>query len=299
MPRKSPITQRVLLALCAAGSIAGAIGACGGDNAIFNPQDGGGGGSDLAQAGSDLGAASDGASQSVTVTLSIPTPWQSYVANTTDFEFLLDGNMAPQALEPFVQIMPYPTGSALSGAFNWMSTGPQAYQLDFLPAALTDGTDYVVTVANPFGGAPLLKTGISIGSNPRVIHVALNVKKNATAVGFVVTFSEDMMASTTPSMITLTANGTAVPATVAAQAGSINIYTLDVTSPHGLAMPLVLKVKGGQFGAIAASSMQLNPVSWDSPTDDGSGNFKWQPTLPASLDTLGADTTYDFTPTIN
>jgi hypothetical protein len=294
MLTKSPITQRVLLALCAAGSIAAAIGACGGDNAVFQPVDMSNGGSD-GGAASDLGSAADGASQSVSVTLSMPTPWESYVANTTDFEFLLNGSMAPQALEPFVQIMPYPTGSALSGAFNWVSTGPSAYQLNFLPAALTDSTDYVVTVANPFGGNPLLKTGISIGSNPRVIHVALNVKKNAASVGFVVTFSEDMMPNTT-SEIVLTANGTAVPATVAQQAGSSSIYTLDVTSPHNLAMPLVLKVKAA---AMAASNMALNPASWDSPTDDGSGNFKWQPTLPSSLDALTADTTWDFAPTIN
>lgn len=296
MLRKSQIARRVLLALCAAGSIAAAIGACGGDNAIFPTYDMAGGGSD-GGAASDMGSASDLGSQSVTVTLSTPTPWQSYVANTTDFEFLLDGNMAPQALEPFVQITPYPTGSALSGAFNWMSTGPQAYLLNFLPAALMDSTDYVVTVANPFGGTPLLKTGISIGSNPRVIHVVLTVKKSANAVGFVMTFSEDMMPSTT-SEIVLTANGTAVPATVGQD--TPDTFTVNVTSPHNLAMPLVLKVLGGTSGAKAANSgMQLNPVSWDSPTNDGSGNFKWQPTLPASLDTLGADTTYEFVPTIN
>jgi hypothetical protein len=305
MLKKSPTfpgwARRVLLALCAAGSIAAAIGACGGENAVFPTFDMAGGGSDGGGGASDMGAASDLGQTSLSVTLSMPTPWASYVANTTDFEFLLDGNMAPQALEPFVQITPYPTGNALSGAFNWMSTGPQAYQLNFLPAALTDSTDYVVTVANPFGGTPLLKTGISIGSNPRVIHVALNVKKNAAAVGFVVTFSEPMMygnpPTTTEGQIVLTANGTAVPATVAAQAGSDGqVFTLDVTSPHGLAMPLVLKVKAA---ATATANMPLNPVSWDSPTDDGSGNFFWKAPPTTSLDTLGADTTYDFVPTLN
>jgi hypothetical protein len=297
MIRKSPIARRVLLALFAAGSIAAAIGACGSENAAQSFDMGGG--SDLGSAGSDMGAASDGGGQSTKVTLATPAPWQSYVATTTDFQFLATlPTMTPQGLEPYVQVTPYPTGAALSGAFNWTATGPAAYQLNFMPAALTDGTDYVVTVESPTGGAPLLKTGVSIGSNPRVIHVKLTVKKNADAVGFVVTFSEPMEPTSTKSQIALTAGGAVVPATVAEQAGSTDhlAFTLDVTSPHGLATPLVFYVKSG---AMAPSMVMLNPMSWDSPTDDGNGNFMWKPTLPAVLDTIAADTTYDFVPTLN
>jgi hypothetical protein len=302
----SPIVRRVLLALTAAGAIAGAIGACGGDNAASGGDMGGG--ADGFNGGSDMGAAGDGGLASIKVSLSTPAPWQSYVDTSTQFDFLamLPGGGTPQMLEPYVQIAPHPMGTALAGAFSWKSTGPSMYQLSFLPAALADSTDYVVTVANPQNtfGPPLLKCGISTGSNPRVVNVKLTVAAHADSVGALVTFSEPMlvgatMAGSVLKNLVITAGGVAVPATVAQQAGSSDqlAFQIDVTSPHNLTMPVVVSVSSG---ATAATMMQLNPKSWDSNTDDGNGNFVFTPVMPpASFDNLTADTTYEFTPTVN
>jgi len=301
-----PISRRVLLAVAASAALSAvAVGACGGDfGSGFG--DGGLGGdgtspSDMSSASSDLGAVGDGGAPGTQVTLTTPAPFESMVSTSTTFQFLatLPSAVTVQQLEAVVQIAPRGVdgGAALSGAFNWQSTGPSRYQLNFLPAALPDNTDYSVVVGNPTasGGPPLLKTGISTGSHPRVAHATLNVKAGAAAVGYVVTFSEAMDPTSVIAHLQLTANGVVVPAAVAAMAGSTRIFTLEVTSPHNLKMPLVLSV---QPGVSAGSTMALDPASWDSMTAVG-GAFEWQPMLPPSLDTLTTDLVRDFVPTVN
>jgi hypothetical protein len=116
-------------------------------------------------------------------------------------------------------------------------------------------------------------------------------------VRILVTFSEAMNPTSVDSHIVLTANGTAVPATVMEMPGSTDHLTfqLDVTNPHNLATPLTVIV---QAASMAWSGVPLIPKSWDSPTDV-SGDFQWAPPLSGPLDALTVDTSWDFTPVVN
>jgi hypothetical protein len=273
-----------------------ACGACGGDGFFsYSP----GADSGLLR---DLGpayGASDAASESVV--LASPAPLSSAVLLDASFQFqaLLVQN-TPQSLEPSIAIAARPAGQPLSGAFSWKQVGPGRFQLTFLPTALADHTDYVVTVSDP-DAAPL-KTGVSTGSHPRVIGCVLHADPGASAVYLQITFSEPMNPSSVAAHTVVSSGGTAVAGTLAPLADATSPantrFRFDVASPHGLGSSVLLTIAGGTSGALAATGVGLDPKSWDSPTDV-SGSFAWSvtPTPPLPQETTGVS--YTFSPSIN
>src|SRR5262249_23426953 len=147
-------------------------------------------------------------------------PWASNLPTSTTFQFRC--NLAadtPVSLEPFVSIVSRADGSMLSGAFNWKQTSAGVYQLNFLPAAMVDNTDYVVTVKNPAANAGtrpiILLTGVSTGTHPQVVEAQLRSTNKAAQVVFNVRFSEEMDPTSVQSAFSVKMGGNPVTGTFA------------------------------------------------------------------------------------
>jgi hypothetical protein len=205
----------------------------------------------------------------------------------------------PETIEPYVQITPHGSTMPISGAFSWKSIDATTYQLTFLPTALTDLTDYVISVTDP--RAVPFKTGISTGSRPRVVGATLHADGGASAVYCEATFSEPMDPVSIATDLQVTAGGSAVVGTVSAVSTTAlanTTFHFAVALPHNLATPIVVVVKAG---ATAAAGGKLIPQSWDSPTapTGATGDFNWSVTPTPPLDQQSTGVTYSFSPTIN
>ena len=289
--------SRVALVAAAAGALAAAAGACGGDNSFPSPDDlgAGGAGGFGGNAGSDLApAAGDGSVDSVS--LLSPTPLSSLVPTSTNFQLqAMLADVTPTDLEPYISIVPHQQTTPLSGAFNWKGSGT-IYQINFIPAAVADLTDYVVTVGSP-AGATLLKTGVSTGSRPRVTRVELHSDEMGQMIYFLFSFSEPMNLSTLGPAVSASFGSTTVTGSVSPVDTTNANFRFDVSNPAASKTPIDFRIVNG---ASAATGFALLVLDWDSNTnpsgDQKTFDVSFTPTAPLST---VASATYTFTPTIN
>jgi hypothetical protein len=280
-------------ALATVAALGGAMGACGG--AFDSTPDGGapppdGSGADLGFGASDLGSAS--------VTLQSPAPLVSLQPTMLSFQFLATVSGAtPQALEPFVEVVPRPHGTVLSGAFNWKQTAGGAYRITFMPSGVADATDYTVTVTSPRDQSILLKTGISTGSRPRVIGAELHAESSGEIVYALLRFSEPMSPSSMSSCVHVSGNGKDAGGTLSVVSDGTQpantAFRFDLPASPMLKPPVVLQIDAG---AKAMTGVPLIAASWDSPTADSYGNFKISWSEPLDTQTSVTET---FTPVVN
>lgn len=265
-----------------AGALAAVLGvalsACGGDNgfSLFSdagaqpdfasPADMG-----LAQPSVDLGSQGG-------IVLAHPEPLSSGVALDAHFELYAAISDAPDRLESDITVTPRGLTTPLAGAFSWNS-GANGYQLTFIPSApLTDATDFVISVADPQSpsGPPLLHTGISTGSHPRVTRVTLQGPGSGAGATLAFTFSEPMAEKSVLASATVTAGGQPVSGTLASDPKDTlgRAFVFTVGPGHALPSPIVLHIAAGAMGAQAATGTALDPASWDSPTAAPDGSFQ-------------------------
>jgi hypothetical protein len=272
-------TRSLLAGVARAGSIAAvalAFLGCGGDFAYSMN-----GSPDAAayESTPDLGAApaSDLGFGAETIALTNPAPLASDVLGATTFDFDAMLGNAPDRLEAGITITPRGTLTPLAGAFSWKSYSA-GYKLSFIPSApLTDANDFVISVADPRStfAPPLLHTGISTGSHPRVTAVTLHAAGAGAGVYFTFTFSEPMSTPAVIASVSVTAGGQAASGhALLDAANSQGGYRFDLDAGHPLPAPIVLRIAAGPGGATALTGVALDPASWDSPTAASDGSFQ-------------------------
>ncbi len=232
----------------------------------------------------DLGFVADASFMDLLrVSLESPAPLSSLVdtAAHLDFNVLIDGAQKSD-VESWLGVAPRGTSAAVTGAFIWTADttrGAGAWKLEVIPsAALAAQTDYAVHLLDRrfTPAVPVVVTGFSTGSHPRVTGASLDSSGPQVALRF--TFSEPMDASSVTAAASATVNGATVLGTAA-------LDTTPTTAPCGpgqcfrINFPVGAAVSGKVTLAIAkgptaaGGGAALDPASWDSPTAQADGTF--------------------------
>jgi hypothetical protein len=284
---KSPLARRILLLSGAVLCLANAECAVIGDHAAdcqggeCGAADGGFGLSDLGMGGgnSDLGAIFGDV-----ITMTLPKPLASNVPVDTNLELEVGvGVSSPSAYEPNITLAHYlPDGPpadmavpAVAGAFSWKQPtegGPA--RLTLIPnAPLDPDTDYVVHVISPSTGQPVLSTGFSTGSRPRVTAIQLQIS-TGPSVSLDISFSEPMNAVSLASRVTALSGTNMLTGMLSA--GANGDAVLQITNPAKIGGTLTVRIDPGVTAAVAVNPGTLIPRDWDAlPRTDISGNFQY------------------------
>jgi hypothetical protein len=218
----------------------------------------------------DLGSATDmGLARSVQ--LATPAPWSSNNRADSIFEFIVLLPSVPAQPETWLSVTPRGSTTMLAGGFSSKLNPTGGYKVTFYPSAQLQTGDYVVTALDPQNSSvTLLRTGISVGSKPRVKHLYL---KNMGAQDLLleIVFSEAMKQSTIGAHLEVR-SGSPPGAPIAGTLTRVDDASYTFLLPNGASLsgPFLVRLTAG---VTSLGDVPLDPASWDAPTDQ-SGAFE-------------------------